>query len=312
MTDLFVFMVSILTFFAVALGLIALLSPSSKKQVIVGRLNSYTSGDDLTDFDKQLFRPLISKLFIPIMEEIRRQNARVMPDNMMAGIEERLTRAGRPVGLGVDTFLVIKAALFLVLPVSYSAYLFMGSNGNISLLQWVLLIGLFYGGFRLPDWWLDRKIGERQKAINRALPDALDFIVICSEAGLAFEGAISMVVERTRGPLSDEMRRALGEISLGKRRRDALSDMAERTQAQDLVSFISAVTLADQTGISIGNVLRVQADDLRLRRRQRAEREGREAPLKMLFPLIFFIFPATLIVVMGPAGLNILDHMINR
>ncbi len=308
---MFVFMVSIFTFFAVALGAMALLSPSSRKQVILGRLSSYTSGDDLTDFDRKLFRPLISKILVPILEEIRRQNARFMPDHMIADTDARLTRAGRPFGLGVDSFLVIKAVLFFVLPVGYAVYLFVGSNGHVSLLQWILLVGLFYGGFRLPDWWLDRKIGERQSAINRALPDTLDFIVICSEAGLAFEGAMSMVVERTKGPLSDEMRRALGEISLGKRRRDALSDMANRTQAQDLVSFISAVTLADQTGISIGNVLRVQADDLRVRRRQRAEREGREAPLKMLFPLIFFIFPATLIVIMGPAGLNIFDNMIS-
>jgi tight adherence protein C len=197
------------------------------------------------------------------------------------------------------------------MPLAYGYYLYRAGE-PLNPTQIGILMGLFFVGFRLPDWWLDHQIGSRQKEIQRALPDALDLIVICIEAGLSFNAALARVTDQTRGALAEEVRKALHEMSLGKRRQDALRDMATRTGASDLVSFIAAVIQADRTGVSIGQVLRVQADALRVRRRQRAQEEGMQAPLKMLVPLIFFIFPATFVVLIGPALLSILDVLRQR
>lgn len=304
-----IYAISGLIFLATAMLVIALGSP--RRQAVLRRIDRYGTDGDLTDFEREVQRPLVDKLFALIGGRIAGSVAGLLPHEMADDVEKRLQRAGSPAGLTANTFLLIKIGLLLALPVSFGCYLLLTSKTAPSLLQLIVLVGSTYAGFRGPDWWLDKKVVARQKAINLALPDALDFIVICVEAGLAFEGALSRVVDRIRGPLADELRQTLDEISLGKRRRDALREMADRTQAADLVSFIAAITQADQTGISIGDVLRIQADDLRVRRRQRAEREGREAPLKMLLPLIFFIFPSTLIAAIGPAALQVLDHMVN-
>lgn len=302
--------ITLLVFLAVAGLVLAIGSP--RTELVRRRLEKYGTMDELTDFERDLERPLIEKVLLLIGERIMALVRRFAPAGVSDDVSDRLQRADYPAGLNASGFLMIKVGAFLVVPAAYCLYLLvLGGGNNISLFQVSLAAALFLVGYRAPDWWLNSRVAARQKAINRALPDALDLIVVCVEAGLAFEGAIGRVVDRIRGPLADEFRRTLGEISLGKRRRDALRDMATRTQASDLVSFIAAVVQADQTGISIGDVLRIQSDDLRLRRRQRAEREGREAPLKMLIPLIFFIFPATLIAAVGPAALKILDHMMN-
>ena len=302
-----IYLISALAFFATALFVLAVGSP--QRQAALRRLERYSTADDLTEYERTLNQPLMEKLLGLLAGRLAGMIGRLMPHQMAQVIARRLEQSGYPYGLTANTFLLIKVGLLLALPGSYGGYLLLTSRTAPTLVQLAVLAAAFYIGFRAPDWWLKRKVAARQKAINRALPDALDFIVICVEAGLAFEGAIGRVVDRIRGPLAEEFRRTLGEISLGKRRRDALRDMAARTEAADLVSFIAAVVQADQTGISIGDVLRIQADDLRLRRRQRAEREGREAPLKMLLPMIFFIFPATFIAAIGPAALNIMDQM---
>lgn len=304
-----VYGITLLVFLSVAGLVLAIGSP--RTEFVRRRLEKYGTLDELTDFERDLERPLLEKVVLHIGERIIALVRRLAPAGVSDDVAERLQQAGNPGGLTVSSFLMVKVGAFLIVPAAYGLYLLLGGGKeNISLFQVSLVAALFLAGYRGPDWWLNTRVAARQRAINRALPDALDLIVICVEAGLAFEGAIGRVVGRIRGPLADEFRRTLGEISLGKRRRDALRDIATRTQAADLVSFIAAVVQADQTGISIGDVLRIQSDDLRLRRRQRAEREGREAPLKMLIPLIFFIFPATLIAAVGPAGLRILDQMI--
>lgn len=303
-----IYAISVLFFLTAALLVVAIGSP--RRQAVLRRLHKYGSADDLTDYERQLNQPLVEKLLGLFAGRLVSLVTRLLPNQMAADIEKRLEQSAHPHGLTVSTFLLIKVGLLLALPAAYGSYLLLTSRAAPSMLQLLFLVASFYVGFRGPDWWLQRQVEARQKAINRALPDALDFIVVCVEAGLAFEGAIARVVHRVRGPLAEEFKRTLGEISLGKRRRDAMRDMASRTQAADLVSFIAAVVQADQTGISIGDVLRIQADDLRLRRRQRAEKEGREAPLKMLLPLIFFIFPATFIASVGPAALQIMDQMV--
>ncbi len=153
---------------------------------------------------------------------------------------------------------------------------------------------------------LRQTIQRRQRAVLKALPDALDLLVICVEAGLGFENAMAKVNEKWDNELGRAFGRVLQEIRLGKMRREALRDMAKRIEVPDLTSFVAAMVQADQLGVSIGKVLRIQADQMRLRRRQRAERLAHEAPIKMLFPMVFLIFPTIFLVLLGPSVLTIM------
>ena len=158
-----------------------------------------------------------------------------------------------------------------------------------------------YLGFAIPEFWLGGRIKKRQKAILLQIPDALDLLTISVRAGLGFDGALGKVVEKLKGPLTEEFRRALAEIRVGKPRRDALRDIVPRTEVPALTNFIGAIIQAEQLGVSISKVLQVQSEQLRIERRQRAEEMAAKAPIKMLFPLVGCIFPALFIVILGPA-----------
>jgi tight adherence protein C len=159
--------------------------------------------------------------------------------------------------------------------------------------------------------WLSRRIKKRQKQILLAVPDTLDLLTISVKAGLSFDGALSKVIEKVFGPLSDEFRRALAEIRVGKVRRDALRDIVSRTDVPALTNFIGAIVQAEQLGVPIAKVLQVQSEQLRIERRQRAEEAAAKAPIKMLFPLVGCIFPSMFIVILGPAVILIALNMGN-
>ncbi len=164
-------------------------------------------------------------------------------------------------------------------------------------------------GFLLPEFWLGNKIKARQKVILKMIPDTLDLLTISVRAGLGFDGALAKVVEKLPGPLTDEFRRALAEVRVGKARREALRDMVPRTNVQPLSNFIGAIIQAEQLGVSISKVLQVQSEQLRIERRQRAEEMAARAPIKMLFPLVGCIFPSLFIVILGPALISIVKTM---
>jgi tight adherence protein C len=168
-----------------------------------------------------------------------------------------------------------------------------------------LLFGVVMGllGFFLPSIWLGRRIKGRQDEIIKTLPDALDLLTISVEAGLPFDGAMQRVAEKWDNELSRGFQRLLTEMQVGKSRRDALRDMADRMGVPDVTSFVAALVQADQLGISIAKVLRIQAEQMRIKRRQRAEEKAQQAPIKMLLPMTFLIFPTILIIILGPAFL---------
>jgi tight adherence protein C len=170
------------------------------------------------------------------------------------------------------------------------------------------LIGVGFG-YLMPEFWLGGRIKKRQKVILRSIPDTLDLLTISVRAGLGFDAALAKVVEKLPGPLSDEFRRALAEVRVGKTRRDALRDMVPRTQVAPLSNFIGAIIQAEQLGVSISKVLQVQSEQLRIERRQRAEEMAAKAPIKMLFPLVGCIFPALFIVILGPAIIKIMGTL---
>jgi tight adherence protein C len=248
------------------------------------------------------------RVLLPALQTLSRPLARIAPDALIQETAHNLVRAGNPGHLTPMAFLAIKAAVLVLLPGAYATTLI--GTSNLGLPQLLVLCLLVLLGLRGPDLWLRRKGEARMAIVNRALPDALDLMVICIEAGLGFDAALGRVADRMQGPLAEEIRRTMAEMSMGKRRREALKAMVARCPAPDLVSFVAVVSQADQTGVSVGNVLRVQADALRVKRRQRAQEEGHKAPLKMLFPLIFFILPATFAVILGPAALSVMDSFV--
>jgi tight adherence protein C len=169
----------------------------------------------------------------------------------------------------------------------------------------MLGIAGFGFGYLMPEFWLGSRIKARQKVILKMIPDTLDLLTISVRAGLGFDAALAKVVEKLPGPLTDEFRRALAEVRVGKARRDALRDMVPRTNVAPLSNFIGAIIQAETLGVSISKVLQVQSEQLRIERRQRAEEQAAKAPIKMLFPLVGCIFPSLFIVILGPAIISI-------
>jgi tight adherence protein C len=222
-------------------------------------------------------------------------------------IRVKLAQAGHPAGLDVGRFFAIRTILALGAP-ALALCLIVATN-RLSVPTEVFTIALAGLGWQLPSLWLSRQIDARQKKIQRSLADALDLIVVSVEAGNGLEGALQIVATKLAGPLSEEIADTLSEINLGKPRREALRSLAQRSGASDLQVFVAAVVQADQLGGSITQVLRVQADAMRLRRRQRAEEQAAKVPVKMLIPLVVCIFPALMIVIMGPVVLRIMSFL---
>ena len=202
---------------------------------------------------------------------------------------------------GYLTMQLVSLGMFTLLPI----LLFMSTG--FGLMQIGVTLGFVLVGFMMPQMWLKQRVGARQTAIIKSLPDAFDLITTCVEAGLGLDAALTRVAEKVEGPFADELTRTLKDIGLGKQRRLALRELGDRTGVPDLVTFVNAVVQAEQMGSSVGTVLRVQAEQLRVRRRQRAEEQAYKAPVKMIFPLILCIFPTLFIVILGPAVITIMN-----
>ncbi len=230
---------------------------------------------------------------------------RFLPSRMLDGVQSDLIKAGDPVSL--QQMVLIWAIGIAGIPLLY-ALLVLSRGTTLSTFQ-ILSLGVVpFLGFYVPRAWLRGQISRRRHKIVKALPDAMDLITTSVEAGLGIDAAFAKVAEKGEGPLADEIRRCLREMSLGRTRREALTEFINRTELSDIRSFVGAVIQAEHTGVSLGRVIRVQAEQLRTRRRQRAEQQAQKAPVKMVIPLVLFIFPAMFIVILGPAAIQILTN----
>jgi tight adherence protein C len=230
---------------------------------------------------------------------------RYLPSEMMDKVQLMLVKAGNPVDL--QRMIMIWAIGMLGIPAAYAAIVL--SRGSApSTMQLVTLLITPLLGFYMPKVWLSGKIKKRRKAILRALPDAMDLITTSVEAGLGIDAAFGRVADKVHGALADEFRRCLREMALGRTRRETLMEFAQRVELDDITTFIHAVIQAEHMGVSLGRVMRIQADQLRTRRKQRAEQEAQKAPVKMVVPLVLFIFPAMFIVILGPAAIQIFNN----
>jgi tight adherence protein C len=299
-------MLAIVVFVLVAGGgvlLVVGLAASSPVDPVQARLTQLGSVQAKNLEELELQQPFTDRTLRPLVSRLSRMGGRLGSASSTDNAEKRLAMAGNPGDLRVADWMGVKilvgiatgVVMFLVLglvALGFGAGIFFG------------VLGVFIG-YMLPEFWLGRRIKARQKAILRMIPDTLDLLTISVRAGLGFDAALAKVVEKLPGPLTDEFRRALAEVRVGKARRDALRDMVPRTNVQPLSSFIGAIIQAEQLGVSISKVLQIQSEQLRIERRQRAEEMAAKAPIKMLFPLVGCIFPSLFIVILGPAVISI-------
>ncbi len=247
-----------------------------------------------------------SRIFAPLAASLGGKLSTLLPTKWVEGFRKQLISAGEPVSLtGFLGAMAISEILLLFFGFA------MLSSGN---LDGKTAIAAMFGcagmGVLLPKVWLSSRVKARQKQIARALPDAFDLITTCVEAGLGLDAALSRVTEKVEGPFSEEMAITMREVSLGKLRREALREMADRVALPDLTTFITAVVQAESMGTSIATVLRVQAEQMRIKRRQRAEQQAQKAPVKMIFPLVLCIFPTLFLVILGPAAITVYETLI--
>jgi tight adherence protein C len=286
--------------------------------VVVGLASSGPSGDvavrleefasratPLTLEEIELSQPFTQRVIAPILKGLAGFITRFTPANTIEATRHNLELAGRPYNWGPTEFFGFRVLGGVVLGVFAFLLLWMGKQP----LQ-IHIIGTIVGtalGFMLPVLWLSSKIRRRQDEIIKALPDALDLLTICVEAGLGFDAAMAKVAEKWENELSRAFGRVIHEIRLGKLRREALREMEHNVGVTDVTSFVAAVIQADQLGVSMAKVMRIQSEQMRIKRRQRAEEKAHQAPVKMLFPMVFLIFPSIYIVLLGPAVLVIMN-----
>jgi tight adherence protein C len=240
------------------------------------------------------------RVLVPVWRTSLQRLGRLTPSYNVEALTRRLETAGRPHSLNVLNFLGLKF-IAAVLGGMLGFLIFDVLLHQPALFALLFLLIFMIIGFYVPNVWLSGVIRNRKRAIVRALPDALDMIVVCTEAGQNFDQALRRVGEYWRNALADEFARILTEVRFGRTRREALMSAAQRIQLTEMSNLIAAVIQADELGVSIGKVLRVQADQLRTIRRQRAEELAHQAAIKLLFPLVFLVFPSMLAVLLGPA-----------
>ncbi|GAC1337795.1 MAG: type II secretion system F family protein [Candidatus Dormibacteria bacterium] len=299
---------SLLLAFFVAAGVFLAVRGLAPQEPVVDMLESRLrafgeSGRQISLAEAEMTLPLSDRFFRPVFERLgRKLSARVTVDRQQA-LQEKINLAGRPGGLSVGSFLVLRyVALVVGGLVGYLLGVVLGLSSPLSL---VAPVACAVVGMSIPKIVLQRKVKARQKEILLGLPSALDLLTISVEAGLGFDAALARVVEKYKNALSSEFSQVLAEVRLGRQRMEALDDLGRRCKVEELNNFVQAIVQSEQLGVGIANVLRIQSEEIRRRRRQRAEELGQKAPLKMLFPMVGCIFPTLFIVLLGPAVIQV-------
>lgn len=255
--------------------------------------------------DQELLVPLKERVAAPVLQGLTSVGRRFTPVGYVDNIRQKFVYAGNSTPDAVDRFLALRVVTVVLIPIVFILVFVLGLlpvDGTMRLAVGVLLMLVLLLG---PDAIVNRKVAERQHQLRVSLPDVLDLLVISVEAGLGFEQALDRTINAVPGPLSDEFGRMLGEVRAGATRADAMRALDERTNVPEIRSFVLAILQADTFGVSIGRVLRAQADEMRIKRRQQAQEKAQKAPVKMLIPMVFCIFPALFVIVLGPAVINI-------
>jgi tight adherence protein C len=299
----------ILVFAAIFLLVMSLSSQTANPMdARVAAIRGENFGSEYLMGNKEGTEPLKARLLGPMAAQLGASMQKMLPVHWVKGIERRLVMAGEPTtvaGFLIGSAMAEGALILFALTI-------ISSSGGIGGMTTIMVGGIGFIGLIGPKIWLDNRVRHRQKSVLKSLPDAFDLITTCVEAGLGLEAALARVAEKVEGPFGEELIVMLHEVSLGRLRREAMKDLGQRVGVPDLTAFINAVIQAESMGTSIAAVLRVQADQMRMKRRQRAEQQAQAAPIKMMFPLVLCIFPCMFLVILGPAGIQIYEQFINR
>jgi len=297
----------IIVLLAVALVIVGLRS-RQEETPFEERLNEYIArGEEVTLEEIELSQPITERIIVPVIEKIGEITERFTPQNAIEETEKKLELAGNPPGIDPTIFW---ASRFIAAVGIGGLLLVVFSMGSMDW-SWgrkLLMTGVFsLIGFFIPQLLLQSKITARQDDIRKSMPDALDLLTICVQAGLGFDASMARVAEKWEDALADEFERSLREIQLGNVRRVALRNMSDRIGISEMTSFVAAIIQSEQLGVSMSKVLRIQSDQMRTRRRQIAEEKAQQAPVKMLFPMALLIFPSLMVILLGPAALQLMD-----
>ena len=273
---------------------------------VMSRLAEATQrGETVSLEDVELQQPFMERVVVPVVKKIGELSTRFTPQRQLQETTLKLELAGNPGRIDAATFLATRfvgAAIFGGLLLLISSL----PSVNWPFGRVVLVVGIFTAlGFYFPQLWLQGRINSRQTEVRKAMPDALDLLTICVEAGLGFDAAMSKVAEKWENELSIMFGRCIREVQLGKTQREALRDMADRLGLPELTSFVAAVIQSQILGVSLAKVLRIQSDQMRMKRRQFAEELAHKAPVKMIIPMALLTFPSIMIILMAPAGFQI-------
>jgi len=257
----------------------------------------------------ELTKPWSHRIVVPMLERVSRLIGKLAPSSVLQTNRQRLQQAAHPWGLTSEIFLMVRVLSTLVGLAIGGVILLRGLlPTNIT---WLAAIAAASVGLLAPGWLIDRIAQNRRREIRKDLPNTIDLLVVSVEAGLGLDAAISEIIERESGPLTDEFEQTLTEIRLGKSRQEAWRNLAKRTQVDDLSAFMAAICQAEELGSSISRVLRTHSDTLRIKRKIRVRELANQIPVKMLFPLVFCIFPAMFVVILGPGAITIMHTMGN-
>jgi len=281
--------------------------PRQDVDTFADRLNEFSQSGESVSLDEiELSLPFTERVIYPILRRFGEISAKNTPQNVLQETSRKIELSGKAGFVDAPMFLASRLVAAAVL----GGVVFLVCT--LTILAQPLTRALLYSmigiaiGFFFPQFWLDQQIKSRQLEIRKAMPDALDLLTICVEAGLGFDAAMSNVAKKWDNELSMAFSRAIREIQLGKVRREALKSMAERIELAEMSSFVAAIIQSEQLGVSMAKVLRIQSEQMRMRRRQYAEELAHQAPVKMLLPMVGFIFPSIFIVLMTPAILQIM------
>ncbi len=284
------------TVIATVMGCINLLNRD--KLAIVARLEEYAHEVDKIYLPPELDLSLKDRVIKPIMQYFMGLSSKVVSKDKKEEYERKLMAAGYPLGLTPESFVIFKYAVLIVTVLL-----------GILSADPLVFVALIIFGLLIPNWLLKSSERKRKEEILKSLPDILDLLSVSVEAGLGFDGALLKVTEKYKGPLTDDFGKTLQELNMGKMRREALRDMAMRVDVDEVTIFLSSIIQADQLGVSITNVLKLQSKQVRTNRRMRAEEKSQKAPIKILLPLLLCIFPTILIVLLGPAIIQLMDTL---
>ncbi len=280
-------------------------SRTAVEDPLAARLAEYSQrGEAISLEEIELAQPFSDRVIMPFMRRLGELSTRFTPQHVLESTRVRLEMAGNPGRMDASTFLLLHFVTAVFLGGLIFAITLFSKTVTLPIRLLLVLVFTVLGYF-LPDLLIRSMINSRQRQVRKAMPDALDLLTICVEAGLGFDAAMSKVHEKWDNELSMAFGRVIREIQLGKLRRDALRDMAERIGLAEMTSFVAAVVQSEMLGVSMAKVLRIQSDQMRVRRRQYAEEQAHKAPIKMIFPMGLLIFPALMIVLLTPAFLRL-------